>query len=71
MTVKHVKPVTTPEAAEAAADTFLDICERRGILEEESDLIWNWMAFLCYEQVQNRQGPFYEAIKPLLAEDEE
>jgi hypothetical protein len=28
------------------------------------------MAFLCYEQVQNRRGPFYEAIKPLLAEDE-
>ena len=37
----------------------------------EKDLIWNAMAFICYEQVQNRQGPFYQAIKPLLAEDEE
>jgi hypothetical protein len=63
--------VATPDAAEAAADAFLDFCERRGLTEEEKDLIWNAMAFLCYEQVQSRQGPFYEAIKPLLAEDEE
>jgi hypothetical protein len=28
------------------------------------------MAFLCYEQVQNRHGPFYEAMKPFLAEGE-
>jgi hypothetical protein len=68
--VRPEATVTTPEAAEAAADAFLDFCERRGISEEEKDLIWNAMAFICYEQVQNRQGPFYEAIKPLLAEDE-
>jgi hypothetical protein len=60
----------TSDAAEAAADAFLDFCERRGITEEEKDLIWNAMAFICYEQVQQRQGPFYEAIKPLLAEGE-
>jgi hypothetical protein len=69
--VRREDTVSTPDAAEAAADAFLDFCERRGISEEEKDLIWNAMAFICYEQVQNRNGPFYEAIKPLLAEDEE
>src|SRR5688572_15991026 len=63
--------VSTPDAAEAAAEAFLDVCERRGITAEEKNLIWNAMAFLCYEQVQQRHGPFYEAIKPLLAEGEE
>ena len=29
------------------------------------------MAFICYEQVRERHGPFYEAIKPLLAEGAE
>jgi hypothetical protein len=58
----------TAEAAEAATDAFLDVCARRGITEEEKDLIWNAMAFICYEQVQHRQGPFYEAIKPLFEE---
>jgi hypothetical protein len=29
------------------------------------------MAFICYAQVQERHGPFYEAIKPLLAEGAE
>ena len=69
--VRHEEAEGTADAAEAAADAFLDFCERRGISEEEKDLIWNAMAFLCYEQVQQRHGPFYEAIKPLLAEDEE
>ena len=69
-TVRRENAVTTPEAAEAAADAFLDFCERRGITEGEKDLIWNAMAFLCYEQVQNRQGPFYEAIKPLITDSE-
>jgi hypothetical protein len=58
----------TPEAAEAATGAFLDFCERRGIAEEEKNLIRNAMAFLCYEQVESRQGPFYEAIKPFFAE---
>jgi hypothetical protein len=53
-------------AAQAAVDAFLDFCMRRGITEEEKDLIWNAMAFICYEQVQERQGPFYEAIQPLM-----
>ena len=60
----------TPNAAEAAADAFLDFCERRGITEEEKDLIWNAMAFMCYEQVQHRHGPFYEAMRPFLGESE-
>jgi hypothetical protein len=59
-----------PDAAEVAADAFLDFCERRGITEEEKDLIWNAMAFMCYEQVQHRQGPFYEAMRPFLADGE-
>ena len=58
----------TPTAAEAAADGFLDVCERRGITAAEKDLIWNAMALLCYEQVQSRHGPFYEAIRPFLAD---
>jgi hypothetical protein len=54
------------EAAQAAIDAFLDFCVRRGITEEEKDLIWNAMAFICCEQVQGRQGPFYDAIQPLM-----
>ena len=57
-----------PDAAEAAEAAFLDFCARRAITEEEKDLIWNAMAFICYEQVQSRHGPFYEAIRLLLAE---
>ena len=68
--VRHEEAEGTADAAEAAADAFLDFCERRGITEEEKDLIWNAMAFICYEQVQQRHGPFYEAIKPFLAEGE-
>ena len=68
--VRRENAMTTPEAAEAAADAFLDLCERRALTEEEKDLIWNAMAFICYEQVQQRHGPFYEAIKPLLADGE-
>jgi hypothetical protein len=56
-----------PDAAEAAEAAFLDFCARRAITEEEKDLIWNAMAFICYDQVQSRDGPFYEAIRPLLA----
>src|SRR5687768_4496261 len=33
--VKREEAVATPEAAEAAADAFLDFCERRGITEAE------------------------------------
>jgi hypothetical protein len=58
------------DPAEAAEAAFLDFCERRGITEGEKDLIWNAMAFICYEQVESRHGPFYEAIRPLLAEGE-
>jgi hypothetical protein len=60
----------TPEAADAAINAFLDLCERRGITQGEKDLIWNAMAMMCYTQVQERHGPFYEAIKRLLAEGE-
>lgn len=69
--VKHEDITGAADAAEIAADGFLDFCERRGITEEEKDLIWNAMAFICYDQVQQRHGPFYEAIKPLLAGDDE
>lgn len=69
--VRHEDIAGAPDAAEIAADAFLDFCERRGVTEEEKDLIWNAMAFICYDQVQQRHGPFYEAIKPLLAGDDE
>jgi hypothetical protein len=69
--VKHEDVTGAGDPAEIAADAFLDFCERRGITEEEKDLIWNAMAFICYEQVQQRHGPFYEAIKSLLADDDE
>jgi hypothetical protein len=65
--VRGEPTVVPPDAAEAAETAFLDFCERRAITEEEKDLIWNAMAFICYEQVQSRHGPFYEAIRPLLA----
>jgi hypothetical protein len=68
--VSQEDAASTPDAAEAAADAFLDFCERRGITEEEKDLIWNAMAFMCYEQVQHRQGPFFEAMRPFLADGE-
>jgi hypothetical protein len=66
--VSHDDAAGTPDAAEIAAEAFLEFCERRGITEEEKDLIWNAMAFMCYEQVQRRQGPFYEAMRPFLAD---
>jgi len=68
--VRPKDAIATPDVADAAVEAFLDFCARRGITEEEKDLIWNAMAFICYEQVQERHGPFYEAIKPLLAEGE-
>src|SRR3712207_2593574 len=37
-----------PDVAEAAEAAFLDFCARRAITEEEKDLIWNAMAFICY-----------------------
>jgi hypothetical protein len=60
----------TPDAADAAINAFLDFCERRGVTQAEKDVIWNAMAFICYEQVRERHGPFYEAIKPLVADDD-
>ena len=65
--VRGEQTETSPDPAEAAEAAFLDFCERRGITEHEKDLIWNAMAFICYDQVQSRHGPFYEAIRPLLA----
>ena len=47
-----------PEALEAAADAFLNVCER-----------WNVTLFLCDAQVQNQDG-LYEAIPLSLPEDE-
>jgi hypothetical protein len=66
--VRSEQTETPPALAEAAEAAFLDFCARRGITEHEKDLIWNAMAFICYDQVQSRHGPFYEAIRPLLGE---
>ena len=62
--------VVASEQVQAAVEVFHDLCERRGLTEDDKDLIWNAMAGVCYEHVQQRQGAFYEAIKPLLAEGE-
>jgi hypothetical protein len=62
--------VVASEQVQAAVEVFHDLCERQGLTEEDKDLIWNAMAGVCYEHVQQRQGAFYEAIKPLLAEGE-
>jgi hypothetical protein len=62
--------VVASERVQEAVEVFHDLCERRGLTEEETDLIWNAMAGVCYEHVRQRQGAFYEAIKPLLADGE-
>ena len=62
--------VVASEQVQAAVEVFHDLCERQGLTEDDKDLIWNAMAGVCYEHVQQRQGAFYEAIKPLLAEGE-
>jgi hypothetical protein len=60
--------VVASEQVQAAVDVFHDLCERRGLTEDDKDLIWNAMAGVCDEHVQQRQGAFDEVIKPLLAE---
>ncbi len=49
----------SPGGADATLEAFLDWCARRGVTAEEKVLIWNAMAFLCYDQVESRHGPFY------------
>jgi hypothetical protein len=48
--VRREEAEGSSDAADASADAFLDFCERRGITEEEKNLIGNAMAFICYEQ---------------------
>jgi hypothetical protein len=62
--------VVASERVQAAVEVFHDLCERQGLTEEDKDLIWNAMAGVCDEHVRQRQGAFYEAIKPLFAEGE-
>ena len=44
---------------------FEDICNRRGITTEERNVIWEAMAHVCYQQMHEKRGPFYEALQPL------
>ena len=44
---------------------FEDICERRGVTEDEREIIWHAMAHMCFYQMQDKQGAFYEALQPL------
>ena len=60
--------VVASAQVQAAVEVFHDLCERQGLTEDDKDLIWNAMAGVCYEHVQQRQGAFYEAIQLLLAE---
>jgi hypothetical protein len=43
--------VVASERVQAAVEVFHNLCERRGLTEEEKDLIWNAMAGVCYEHV--------------------
>jgi hypothetical protein len=44
---------------------FEEICERRGVAVEERELIWHAMAHMCFYQMHDKHGPFYEALQPL------
>jgi hypothetical protein len=44
---------------------FEDLCTRRGITEEERHMIWEAMAHVYSQQLQEKRGPFYEALHPL------
>jgi hypothetical protein len=44
---------------------FEDICTRRGITIEECNVIWEAMAHVCYQQMQEKRGVFYETLHPL------
>jgi hypothetical protein len=44
---------------------FEALCTRRGITEEERNLIWEAMAHVCYQQMQERRGAFYDALHQL------
>jgi hypothetical protein len=57
-----------PDAWRPAANSWLDVCEHRGMAEVETDVLSKAMALLCSEQVQNRRGPLYEAIRRCLHE---
>ena len=44
---------------------FEDICNRRGITTEERNIIWEAMAHVCYQQMHEKRGAFYDALQPL------
>jgi hypothetical protein len=48
-------------------EQFEDLCQRRGITTAERETIWAAMAHVCYVQVLERAGPFYDAIHSLFA----
>ena len=47
--------VVASAQVQAAVEVFHDLCERRGLTEDDKDLIWNAMAGVCYEHVGRRQ----------------
>ena len=69
-TPRPAASVVASEQVQAAVEVFHDLCGRQGLTEEDKDLIWHAMAGVCDEHVRQRQGAFYEVIKPLLAEGE-
>jgi len=44
---------------------FEDICTRRGITEDERNIIWEAMAHVCSQQMHEKRGAFYDALQPL------
>ena len=44
---------------------FESLCARHGITAEEWSMIWEATAHVCYQQIHDQQGAFYEALHPL------
>jgi len=44
---------------------FEVICTRRGITTEECQILWEAMAHVCSQQLQEQRGAFYDAMHPL------
>ena len=57
--------MASPEDTTYWLRQFEDICTRRGLTTEEQHIIWAAMAHVCYQQMHEKRGAFYEALQPL------
>ena len=60
------KEPQTPADMRRLVNKFCAICGRRGITDEEQGIILQAVAAMCYENVWQQDGPFYEKVKPLI-----